>query len=323
MSASRPILELRGVAKVYRRPSSSIFSRPLQNRAVDGVSFSIERGEAFALVGESGCGKSTLGRIVVDLIKDAEGDCLLDGTSVRDRKDLSRRVQIVFQNPLSSLNPMKRVGWIMEEPLRIHGLGSRDERSRRVNRMLETVGLDSSYRERFPNELSGGQRQRISIGAALMLEPELLVADESVSALDVSVQAQVLNLLSDLRERLGLSLLFISHNLDVVRYLCDRVAVMYRGRIVEIASVEAAYMTPLHPYTRILLEALPGLEPRHRHGPAPRRADAIDRGDAPQGCCFYGKCPIAADLCKTAAPKLLPPAGDGGGGRLVRCHFAL
>jgi oligopeptide/dipeptide ABC transporter ATP-binding protein len=323
MSASRPILELRGVSKAYRRPSAGIFSRPPSIRAVDDVSFSITRGEAFGLVGESGCGKSTLGRIVVDLIKDAEGECLLDGTSVRERKDLSRRVQIIFQDPLSALNPKKRVGWIMEEPLRIHGMGKRDERSRKVNRMLETVGLDGSYRERFPSELSGGQRQRICIGAALMLEPELLVADEIVSALDVSVQAQILNLLSELRERLGLTLLFISHNLDVVRYLCDRVAVMYRGRIVEIASVEAAYAAPLHPYTRLLLESLPGLEPRDRRASAPEKGEAVERAEAPEGCCFYHRCPIAAELCKTTAPELLPPAGVEGEERLVRCHFAL
>jgi oligopeptide/dipeptide ABC transporter ATP-binding protein len=325
MSTSEYTLEFRGVSKAYRAPSSSLFSRGGQLLAVDGVSFAIRRGEIFGLVGESGCGKSTLGRIAANLIGDSGGSTLVDGLEARRRKDLSAHVQIVFQDPLSSLNPKKRIGWILEEPLRVHRVGDRESRARAANAMLEKVGLGSSCRDAFPRELSGGQRQRVSIGAALMLRPSIVVADEPVSALDVSVQAQILNLLLDLRDELGLSYLFISHNLDVVRYLCDRVAVMFAGKIVELGEAEAVYYSPAHPYTRQLLASLPKLTPRERIAPRerlqlPRGFRPDLRAASPRGCCFYSRCPIASGLCADRAPELVEL--PGGAGRVVRCHFA-
>jgi oligopeptide/dipeptide ABC transporter ATP-binding protein len=333
MSTSEYALEFRGVSKVYRVPNSSLFARGEAFKAVDEVSFAIRRGEVFGLVGESGCGKSTLGRIATNLIGDSEGKTLVDGVDARSLKDLSSHIQIVFQDPLSSLNPKKRIGWILEEPLRIHKVGDGESRARAANTMLEKVGLGSSYRKVFPRELSGGQRQRVSIGAALMLRPSIVVADEPVSALDVSVQAQILNLLSDLRDDFGLSYLFISHNLDVVRYMCDRVAVMFAGRIVELGSAEDVYSSPEHPYTRQLIEALPKLTPRSRSSPGGRREIAktvpVDppasdrpalRNVSTRGCGFYARCPFASGICADRVPALAKQ--PGGEGRFVRCHFA-
>jgi oligopeptide/dipeptide ABC transporter ATP-binding protein len=333
MFESEYTLEFRGVSKVYRTPRASLFARGGSFKAVDDVSFAIRRGEVFGLVGESGCGKSTLGRIATNLIGDSEGLTLVDGLEARRRNDLSAHVQIVFQDPLSSLNPKKRIGWILEEPLRIHKIGDRESQARAANAMLEKVGLGSSYRKVFPRELSGGQRQRVSIGAALMLRPSLVVADEPVSALDVSVQAQILNLLSDLRDELGLSYLFISHNLDVVRYLCDRVAVMFAGKIVELGEAEGVYSSPEHPYTRQLIAALPKLTPRSRSSPKDRRKPAktvpadplttgrpVLRDASTRGCGFYARCPVASGICADRMPALAEQ--PGGEGRFVRCHFA-
>jgi oligopeptide/dipeptide ABC transporter ATP-binding protein len=333
MSTSEYVLEFRGVSKTYRVPSTSLFARGGTFKAVDEVSFAIRRGEVFGLVGESGCGKSTLGRIATNLIGDSEGKTLVDGVDARSLKDLSSHIQIVFQDPLSSLNPKKRIGWILEEPLRIHKVGDRESRARAANAMLEKIGLGSSYRKVFPRELSGGQRQRVSIGAALMLRPSIVVADEPVSALDVSVQAQILNLLSDLRDDFGLSYLFISHNLDVVRYMCDRVAVMFAGRIVELGEAEEVYSSPKHPYTVSLLASLPRLEPREKRltvgsgggasaaasGTSPRRGEPR-KGEPRGGCAFYSRCPIARGICADLAPALAARGAEGG--RLVRCHFS-
>ena len=254
------ILEVKNLSKTYYSKNSSIFSKEKETKVLDDISFSINKGEIFGIVGESGCGKSTLGRSVVGLTKDIQGQILVNGKNVNNTKKLSKKVQIVFQDPLSSLNPKKKIGWILEEPLKIHKLGTKEERIRRVNEILELIGLDSSYRDRYPHELSGGQRQRISIGSAIMLNPELIIADEPVSALDVSVQAQILNLMMDLHEKLNLSYLFISHNLDVVYYMCDRVAVMYNGKIVELGSAEEIYNNPQHPYTKALLDSIPRVD---------------------------------------------------------------
>jgi len=338
MSASEYALEFRGVSKTYKIPSSSLFARSGAFKAVDDVSFAICGGEAFGLVGESGCGKSTLGRIAARLLDASEGRTLVDGLEARRREDLSARIQIVFQDPLSSLNPKKRIGWILEEPLRVHGIGDRESRARDANAMLERVGLGSSCRGAFPRELSGGQRQRVSIGAALMLGPSIVVADEPVSALDVSVQAQMLNLLLDLRDELGIAYLFISHNLDVVRYMCDRVAVMFAGRIVELGGAEELCSSPRHPYTRQLIAALPRLEPRDRVAPLERQrlarlspapvsaagASALGGGAlrpaSPRGCCFYARCPVASELCADREGELEErPAGSG---HFARCRFA-
>jgi ABC-type glutathione transport system ATPase component len=255
-----PVLELHKVSNTYAAQSHGIFGKRSDNNVLKDVSFEIKRGEIFGLVGESGCGKTTLSRAILGLV-DYSGEILIDGepyTKAR-RRDFTKRVQAVFQDPSAALNPTKRVGWLLEEPLRVHHV-ARTERTRRVDEVLELVGLDSSYRFRKVDELSGGQKQRVCIGCALMLSPQLIIADEAVSALDVSVGAQILNLFRDLHEQLGLSLLFISHNLDVVYYLCDRIAVMNKGEIVELGTAEELYANPTHPYTQTLLESIPKIK---------------------------------------------------------------
>lgn len=322
MANSNYILEVGHLNNHYGTGSSTLFSQKKSVSVLKDVSFHIRRGELFGLVGESGCGKSTLGRAIVGLTE-TEGDIWIDGEKItgKRRKEQKKNVQIVFQDPLSSLNPKKKIGWILEEPLRIHKIGTRREREQRVNRILELVGLDAGYRDRYPHELSGGQRQRISIGCALMLEPKLIIADEPVSALDVSVQSQILNLLKDLHDSLNVSFLFISHNLDVVYYLCDRVAVMYLGRIVELANVEDLYDFPLHPYTRTLLSAIPVIG--QTSGPANRPFGEIGRSDnEADGCSFYPRCPDANDKCRRESPELVQLKGGSGEDRYVRCHLA-
>jgi ABC-type glutathione transport system ATPase component len=254
------LLEVKHVSNSYTIRGESGFGRKSAKPVLCDVSFEIARGEIFGLVGESGCGKTTLGRCILGLIN-YDGEILIDGVTQRSRgnaphrKAMARRVQAVFQDPAASLNPAKRVGWLLEEPLRIHGRGSALEREKQTAEVLELIGLDLSYRNRRVHELSAGQKQRICIGCALMLKPGLIIADEPVSALDVSVGAQILNLFRDLHERLGLALLFVSHNLDLVYYLCDRIAVMEKGRIVEQGAAEKLYSAPEHPYTQNRLAA--------------------------------------------------------------------
>ena len=260
-----PLLDVRGLVKEFA-PRATLFGRRASVRAVDDVSFAIAAGETFGLVGESGSGKTTTGRCILRLIEPTEGVITFNGVDVRslDGDALSRtrrNFQIVFQDPYSSLNPRMRVGQIVEEPLVIHRIGDARERAERVRALFELVGLDPSAIAKYPHEFSGGQRQRIGLARALALEPSLVVADEPVSALDVSVQAQVVNLLLDLQERLGLTYLFIAHDLRLVRQVCRRVAVMYRGRIVELATAQQVFDAPAHPYTRALLSAIPQLQP--------------------------------------------------------------
>jgi oligopeptide transport system ATP-binding protein len=262
------LLEVRGLVKDFPR-RSGLFSRGATVRAVDDVSFSIAAGETFSLVGESGCGKTTTGRCILRLIEPTAGEVHFKEMNLRalsraEMRQARRHLQIVFQDPYSSLNPRMRVGAIVEEPLIIHRVGTRAERAIRVRELFDLVGLDASHVQRFPHEFSGGQRQRIGIARALALNPSLIVADEPVSALDVSVQAQVVNLLLDLQQRLGLTYLFIAHDLRLVRQISDRVAVMYRGRIVEVGPAAVIFETPAHPYTRALLSAIPQLEPGGR-----------------------------------------------------------
>jgi ABC-type glutathione transport system ATPase component len=255
-----PVLELRTVSNTYAAQSHNLFGKKSNNNVLKDISFEIQRGEIFGLVGESGCGKTTLSRAILGLV-DCTGEILIDGdpyTKAR-RRDFTKRVQAVLQDPSAALNPTKRVGWLLEEPLRIHHV-SHAERNHRVDEVLDLVGLDASYKFRKVDELSGGQKQRVCIGCALMLSPQLIIADEAVSALDVSVGAQILNLFKDLHERLGLSLLFISHNLDVVYYLCDRIAVMNKGEIMELNTAEELYSNPQHPYTKTLLESIPKIK---------------------------------------------------------------
>lgn len=289
--------------------------------AVNEVSLEVRRGETVCLVGESGCGKTTLSRILVGIESASHGSVLLDGRPVTSRRDwqaLRRRVQYVFQDPYTSLCPTMRVGQALLEPLAIHRIGERRERPERVRRTLELVGLSPQTLGRLPAQLSGGQRQRVSLARALMLEPELMICDEIVSGLDVSVQAQVLTQLIELQERLGLALLFISHDLRVVRYLANRVAVMYLGQIVEEGPVDAVFDHPQHPYTRALLAAIPDHSRRRgADGARTLPGEPTDAAGRQEGCCFAERCPIAEPACRSE-----PPPVVGREAHCVRCRLA-
>ncbi len=290
-------------------------------RAVDGVSLDIHAGETLGLVGESGCGKSTLGRLILRLIEPTAGDVRFDGRSLlhlrpRELRAVRRAMQIIFQDPYGSLNPRMRVLSIVGEGLAIHRIGTSEERRARVRALLELVGLPADAATRFPHEFSGGQRQRIGIARALAVEPRFIVADEAVSALDVSIQAQILNLLRDLKGRLGLTLLFISHDLRVVEHLSDRVAIMYLGKIVEIGSRDEVYGEPRHPYTRALLAAVPVPDPHRRAQRPPLGGDVPSPLSPPPGCAFHPRCPHVLDVCR----RVTPPLEAGRSGRAVACH---
>ncbi|AGK98902.1 oligopeptide/dipeptide ABC transporter ATP-binding protein [Clostridium pasteurianum] len=316
---SNLILEVNNLSKNFHIKNSNIFSKDKVIKALDDISFNIKKGEIFGLVGESGCGKSTLGRSIVGLTKDVEGQIFFEGKNIKNIKRLSKKVQIIFQDPLSSLNPKKKIGWILEEPLKIHKIGNKEQRLNMVNKILDLIGLDNSYKDKYAKELSGGQRQRISIGSALMLNPELIIADEPVSALDVSVQSQILNLMLDLHEKLNLAYLFISHNLDVVYYMCDRVAVMYAGKIVEIASAEEIYDKPLHPYTKVLLNSVLKFDENID------LSNEITEGNrnlsVEFSCPYYKKCTYAKEECRTKAPKIKNINGENELEHLVRCNL--
>jgi peptide/nickel transport system ATP-binding protein/oligopeptide transport system ATP-binding protein len=332
-SSGGPIVRVRGLVKHFPIRRGIIFGRTIGAvKAVDGIELDIERGETLGIVGETGCGKSTTARLIMRLLESSAGQIVFDGRDITRLKGgvlkaIRREMQMVFQDPQSSLNPRKTIGSIIGEPFAIHGLlKDKGERRREVQRLMETVGLNPEHYNRYPHEFSGGQRQRIGVARALALNPKLLIADEPVSALDVSIQAQVLNLLRDLQRRLGLTIVFIAHDLSVVRHMCDRVAVMYLGKIVEIGPNEALYAFPRHPYTGALLAAVPVADPSLRGSERrPLSGDVPSPANPPSGCRFHTRCPKAQALCSTTEP-LLEDKGSpipGQAGTLVACHYPL
>ena len=316
-----PLIEVRNLKK-YFPVKKGVFSRVVaQVRAVDDISFSLAPGETLGLVGESGCGKTTAGRSLLRLIEPTAGEVLYNGANLlalspADLRRHRRDLQIIFQDPYSSLNPRMTVGAIVSEGLTVHGIGEKDGRMEKVKETLQQVGLDPAYVNRYPHEFSGGQRQRIGLARALVLNPKFIVCDEPVSALDVSVQSQVVNLLVDLKEKYGIAYLFISHDLSVVQYISDRVAVMYLGEIVETAKSADLYQKPLHPYTKALLSAVPVPDPDRKRTRIILQGDVPSPLNPPSGCRFHPRCPVAIQgLCDKVAPKLLDY-----GGHLASCH---
>lgn len=318
------LVEIRDLVKSFPVRSGILRRTTGYVQAVDHVSLEIEKGETLGLVGESGCGKSTLGRVLVRLLEPTSGHIYFDGKDLtslhgKDLKPFRSHVQIIFQDPYSSLDPRTPVGDSIAEGLLVHGVADKDERRERVYEMLRLVGLRPSHAQRFPHEFSGGQRQRIGIARALVLHPKFVVCDEPLSALDVSVQAQVLNLLRELQRDLDLTLLFISHNLAVVEHISDRVAVMYLGRIVEVTDREALYRNPQHPYTQALLSAVPNPEPGRRKERLVVQGDVPSPLNPPSGCHFHPRCPIAVDVCGAKVPDLRPTDEDSH--HLAACHL--
>jgi oligopeptide/dipeptide ABC transporter ATP-binding protein len=325
-TSGAPLLELKHVKKYFPIKKGVLQHEVARVHAVDDVSFAVREGETLGLVGESGCGKSTLGRTIVRLLEPTAGQIIFQGTEIEDLgprrlRPLRREMQMVFQDPYASLNPRKRVGTIIGDPLKIHSIGDKSERKATVEQLLETVGLSPEHYNRFPHEFSGGQRQRIGIARALALRPKLIIADEPVSALDVSIQSQMLNLLEDLQNEFKLTYIFIAHDLGVVRHVSDRIAVMYLGKLVEVSPAEELYSRPIMPYTEALLSAVPIPDPDL----ARKRERIVLEGDVPSpinppsGCRFHPRCRYATQVCK----EIEPPLTDYGNGHLAACHHPL
>ncbi|OOE02297.1 dipeptide/oligopeptide/nickel ABC transporter ATP-binding protein [Anoxybacillus kestanbolensis] len=319
---NEPLLQVKGLKK-YFPITAGLFNKQIgQVKAVDDLSFSVYKGETLGIVGESGCGKSTTGRMLLRLIEPTEGSIVFENEEVtklspQQLRKLRRDMQMIFQDPFASLNPRHTVEKILEEPLIVHGIGSKEERRKKVREMLEVVGLSSYHAKRYPHQFSGGQRQRIGIARALMTKPKLIIADEPVSALDVSIQAQVLNLLEDLQKEFGLTYIFIAHDLGVVRHISDRVGVMYLGRMVELANSEDVYRNPKHPYTQALLEAVPIPDPEYKKEKQLLSGDLPSPSNPPAGCAFHTRCQACMDICKTTKPAWKEVEQ----GHYVACHL--
>jgi oligopeptide/dipeptide ABC transporter ATP-binding protein len=321
-----PLVEVVHVKKYFPIRKGILSREVARVHAVDDVSFAVTEGETLGLVGESGCGKSTLGRTIVRLLQPTAGDVVFGGRSIgklgaRALRPLRREMQMVFQDPYASLNPRKRVGSIVGDPMSIHGIGTKAERKKRVQELLEVVGLSPEHYNRFPHEFSGGQRQRIGVARALALRPKLVVADEPVSALDVSVQAQVINLLDELQDEFRLTYIFIAHDLGVVRHVSDRIAVMYLGKLVELSPAEELYTRPIHPYTEALLSAVPIPDPdlSDKRERIVLQGDVPSPIDPPSGCRFHPRCRYMTDVCRDVEP----PLTDFGNGHFAACHHPL
>lgn len=323
------LLEVHGLKMHFPIKGGVLMRATATNKAVDGVSLHIAPGETLGLVGESGCGKSTLGKTIVRLLDPTEGEILFDGTDVthlgrKAMKPVRREVQMIFQDPAESLNSRHTVGNLISEAFEIHGIGDAGWRRQRVAELLRQVGLPATAAERYPFEFSGGQRQRIGIARAIALEPKLVICDEPVSALDVSIQSQILNLLLDLQQDMGLSYLFIAHDLAVVKHISDRIAIMYLGQLMETGGADEIYEDPRHPYTRALIAAIPEPDPARRH-----RAKDVLEGDVPSpinppsGCVFHTRCPHVQDRCRSDKPVLRDLIASDAGARQVACHFDL
>ena len=322
-----PILEVENLVKHFPIKAGILIDRQIGAvQAVDGVSFSVNRGETLGLVGESGCGKSTLSRAILQLIEPTSGSVRFDGREITglrgsELRKLRPQMQMVFQDPYASLNPRKRVAQIVGDPMKLHGIVPRGGAVKAVQELLERVGLNPEHYNRFPHEFSGGQRQRIGIARALSLNPRMIIADEPVSALDVSIQAQIINLLEDLQGEFDLTYIFVAHDLGVVRHVADRIAVMYLGKIVELGPAAEVYSNPIHPYTLSLLSAVPIPDPRAN---AERKqmileGDVPSPADPPAACRFHTRCPFATDVCSVEEPPLI----DHGGGHFAACHHPL
>lgn len=318
---SELLLEVNGLKK-YFPLTGGLFGRKMgEVKAVDDVSFSVKKGETLGIVGESGCGKSTTGRLLMRLIEASDGKVVFEDKEITsmsssELRRIRRDIQMVFQDPYASLNPRHSIEQILEEPLIVHGIGTKEERKKRVLEMLEVVGLSSYHARRYPHQFSGGQRQRIGIAKALMTKPKLIIADEPVSALDVSIQAQVLNLMKDIQKEFGLTYIFIAHDLGVVRHISDRVGVMYLGRLIELADSEDLYENPKHPYTKALLSAVPVPDPDIKRETVLIQGELPSPANPPTGCAFHTRCSECMEICRTTRPE-----EHNINGHYVACHL--